>query len=211
MKKIILLVGCIVGLWAYASAQSKSDETAIRLVFLQFKTAIQTQAYDDAAALLDSGTVAHHTLLSKRIRNAGVKRLDSMPFFDKFHVLTIRHNSTQAALLQLTRPDVTRMLLRQEWGIKLEDIGTITVTGQQATAVRIANGEATPRYVQYFFKENGTWKISRRSAVEVFEEVHQTAMQRSGQTEKDYLTAIIERNSGKKINPNIWLPPGQWK
>lgn len=191
-------------------AQDAIEKEGIYDVFEQFKSAIVQNRIPQAAALLDSGTVAYHSRLCKRIKTAGAKQMDTLPLFDRFIILLLRHSSDKSSLLKLDAPNLIERLLWQEMSIRLETLGDVTVRGNTATGIRIGNGEPT-RYVHYFFKEDTDWKISRRGSIEVFNEVIRAEIAESKKSDNDYLVERVERQTGKKISPNVWLPLSKWK
>lgn len=191
-------------------AQDAIEKEGIYDVFEQFKSAIVQNRIPQAAALLDSGTVAYHSRLCKRIKTAGAKQMDTLPLFDKFIILLFRQSFDKSSLLKLDAPKLIEGLLREEIGIRLETLGDVTVKDNTATGVRIGNGTPT-RYVHYFFRENADWKISRRGSIEVFNEVIRAEIAESKKSDNDFLVARIERRTGKKVSPNVWLPLGKWK
>jgi hypothetical protein len=186
------------------------DKGEVLATFEAYKNAVVTNKLDQAIGLLDSATLAHHSRLLDNIKKADFKKADALPLYDKFMLLFWRSNADQASLLTLDRHRLLSGIIRSDFGIRLESIGEIIVTGNAATAVRIGNGVPT-RYLHHFAKEKSGWKFSLRGSREVFEEVHRSDILKSGKTENEFLIEKIERQSGKKTSPNIWLPPKTWK
>jgi hypothetical protein len=87
-------------------------------------------------------------------------------------------------------------------------MGTAQVTGDEATAPLVVNGQEVPAYLK-FYKTDGSWKIDITSIMSMAEKGLEMMMKQSGQTRNDFIDQLMTMSIGVENIDKLWEPVGR--
>lgn len=208
-KQILVLVilGVVLGA---ACGGSPADEKAVRDCFTSYKEAILSQRGSEAVERVNQATLDYYERMRGLALSAPEQEVRSLSTSDKMMVLLLRHRLPLDLLRGMNGRELFSYGVNQGWIGKEEvmqaDLGTIRVSGDQATAVFIKGGQRTPLNYR-FTKEGGQWKLDLTATMAIVNQALKQLIQERGVSEEEFLFEIMEAVTGKKVSPQIWQPP----
>ncbi len=192
-----------------SSIQVQNQEDLVKEAFNNYKSSILNDKGKDAVNYVDTNTIKYYEKVLELVKNADRKEISSLSLLDKLMVVLIRHTISKEDIFSF---DGRRLLIYAiENGMVGKDsvmnssIGKVSIDENFAKGEMLVNGKKNSVYF-HFYKESGVWKVDLTSIFDVSNMAFKKMVEKSDQTEDDFIFLIIESSSGKKPNSNIWEP-----
>ncbi len=186
-----------------------SDKELVQKTFDGYKSAILNDDAEKALGLIDTRTKKYYIELLEEIKNADSSRINSLSLLDKMTILSIRARAPREDIRKMKETDAFSFAVKNGMvgkdGTANNSIGEIVVDEQFAKAPVLSAGRPIPISF-HFHKEEGQWKIDLTSLFAISNIAFKNLIAQSGQTENEFLFAILENLTGKKITSEIWKP-----
>lgn len=208
--KHLLLGAALLGSTACGSDSGPEDDvTAIRTCYDNYLAALKEGRGDDAAALVDSRTVAHYERMLDLARNADSSTVAGLDILDQMAVLAMRMENDQQQLMAMdAREAIARSVsegLMADEGPQGMTLGNVEVNGDEAQAPLKMYGFPTPAKFTFRREQNG-WRIDITSLFELSRQgLEQVAKTAEG---GNFVLNMLEETSGKSIPEGIWHAGG---
>lgn len=186
----------------------KDDVAAINKCYDDYFAALKAGEGEKAADLVDSNTLAHFDRMLQLARSADSATVSGLDVMDKLTVLSMR---SQVPVEELRDLDAKGALARSaSQGMMASDgpdglsLGTVTVTGDEASAPLKMYGFPTPATFT-FKREQGGWRIDLTT---LFDMTRQ-ALGKMGSTNEATDQAVLEllkENLGEDPPAGVWHP-----
>ena len=206
----LLLGTALLGFSACGSDSGPEDDvTAIRTCYDNYFAALKEGRGDDAAALVDSRTVAHYERMLDLARNADSSTVAGLDVMDQITVLSMRLGHGHDALLAMdAREAIARSVsegLMGDEGPEGLSLGNVEVNGDEAKAPLKMYGFPTPAKFT-FRRESGGWRIDITSLFDLSRQgLQQVAKTAEG---GNFVLNMLEETTGKSIPEGIWHAGG---
>lgn len=204
---ILVTLGVVLG---FGCAGSAADQKGVRDCFTSYRDAILNQRGSEAVEKVNQATLDYYERVRGLALSAPEQEVRNLSTIDKMMVLLLRHRLPLDLLRGMNGRELFSYGVNRGW-IGKEDVmeaelGTIRVSGEQASAVYIKGGQRTPLKYQ-FTKEGGQWKIDLTTIMPAVNQALKQLIQQQGVSEEEFLFDILEAISGEKVSPQIWQPP----
>lgn len=210
-----VLEGLLLGVAVLATTACGSDNgpeddvTAIRACYDNYFAALKEGRGDDAAALVDSRTVAHYERVLDLARHADSSTVAGLDIMDQIAVLAMRMDNDHQQLMAM---DATEAIARSvSEGLMADEgpqgmtLGNVEVNGDEAQAPLKMYGFPTPAKFTFRREQDG-WRIDITSLFELSRQgLEQVAKTAEG---GNFVLQMLEESTGKKIPERIWHPGG---
>ncbi len=190
------------------SVSANADE--VSAAFQKYKTAILASDAESAHQMIDENTKIYYKELLKIILYADETQSKTMPPLAKIALIQGRHLIPNDKLTLMNEESYFKYAVEHGWIGKnsVSDMQITDISVNQDTATsKISKGNKTAPFGFMFRNESGVWKIDLTSVLPVSDQAIKQVIQNSGKNENEYIFAIIEKLSGKKVQPSIWKPP----
>jgi hypothetical protein len=196
-------------LWAPLAFGQNKETKAVRKAFENYKDAVSQSDGKEAANYLNARSFAYYDQIIEWVRKADSAQVDALPILSKLMVFTVRVKVAREDVLKFNGHALFVHAVNAEMLSKKSyneiSIGDVSIDGETAKGDLVIKGEKSD-YQLLFNKENGEWKIDLNSYFALSESVFKMLIDRSNQSENDFLLMILEYGTGKKAGREIWLP-----
>lgn len=203
------LNGCVMP--TRANVDESIDQQAVRQIFGAYKYALLNDLGNEAADLISEKTLRHYDQLRQYALAADANELKELPSFNRLVVLAIRHNVSAVTLRKMQGKDIFSYGVKNQWVAKDSvapyELGSINIYGNYAGGELSIGGSSANSQLE-FRKENGVWRLNLMPLLERVSR-DRSAQLNSYQDENKAILGIIEQMSGRKVDANIWTPPGR--
>jgi len=192
-----------------ACGGSAADQNGVRDCFAAYRAAILNQRGSEAVEKVNQATIDYYERVRGLALSAPEQEARSLPLYDRMMVLLMRHRVPPDLLRGMNGRELLAYGVNRGWigkeDVMESDIGTVRVSGNQATAQFIKAGKPTP--LKYSFtKEGGQWRIDLTALGPVVNQSLKMLVEQQGVSEDEFLLDILEAVSGTKPSPQIWQP-----
>lgn len=214
MKKYISLLVVTVCLLSSANSlwgQIPVEIEAIRSTFKKFRSSIEQQNGKEALQYIDTKTLDYYKYLLDQIIYAKAEELDSLDVFDKYNLLTVRHNIAPEKILKLTPAGLYALFVDSGYIAKESvadmEMGKVELKYKEGTAKAqaVVGGKVVP-LVFNFVKEKKQWKIILVDAFASARKGLEMRVKQNNQLENEFIFVELVLSSGKSIAPSILEP-----
>jgi hypothetical protein len=193
------------------TADESFDQQAVRQNFNAYKYALLNDLGIEAADLVSEKTLRHYDQLRQLALTGELAELKELPSFNRLVVLAIRHNIPAATMRKMQGKEIFAYGVKNQWVAKDSvapfELGTINVYGNYASGNVTHGGNPVNSYLE-FRKENEVWRINLQPLLDRVTR-ERSAQLNSYQDENKAIVGMIEQMSGRKVDANIWTPPGR--
>ena len=204
MKKFFYIL--IISLFQCCSS-SRTDSEKIKECFEKYKKAIVNQDGKIGIECVDSKTIAYYDNMIKKIRTSDSIEVEKETPYNKLTILKVRQSAKKESLLTMNGKDLLSYLITQGKAgsstISEQEIDSIKIENNDATAERFVNGKRTP-FAYAFYKEQNEWKLYMAGLIPVHNSGLKYSISQSGLSENEYILKFIEQTSGSKPTNDIW-------
>jgi len=191
-------------LTSFTTRISDSETAKIQALYKAYETAVDKKDTKAILSMLSTSSKQYFDkvlLLAKKAKKAEVMQL---PLSDKIAVLTLRHTTTDEALLAMNAQNF--MMQSMDKGLKKNintqnTLGTITIKGNTATAPLVVNGKPSP-VAMTFVKEGTAWKYDYTALLNNMNQMMQ--MFAAQANNEAFLMQMLQGINGKKPDATIW-------
>ena len=185
----------------------KSEEKLVKEAFDNYKSSILNDKGEEAVKYVDSRTIKYYNDMLDLVRHGDSAKVEALSILDKVMVFSIRHRASREDILSFDGRTLLIYAIKSGMvgknGVANLSIGDVTPTENFAKGQFVVNGQKAPLYF-HFYKEEEKWKIDLTSLFQVSTTAFKKMVDDSGQTENEYLFAILEMLTGKKPGQEIW-------
>lgn len=208
IKKSVLVISLLMSV-NLLSAQFK-EVKAILKCYDAYTEAILNDRGADALKQVDTNTVNYYNQIADLARTADSATVSNLPFLDELMVLLIRHRSTREEILAFTGSTlfvyaVDNGMVGKEQ-VQNNTIGTITISGNVATAQLKVDGAQTP--FAFTFRKTGRkqWAFDLSAVMKDSEAALEAIIASSGMTKVDFIMQMLPLSNGQPVDAKIWHP-----
>jgi hypothetical protein len=192
-----------------AIGEGTLDNESVRACFEGYKQAILDQDGNAAVALVDGNTLEYYGEMRRLALEGKPEIVRNLSTIDKMMVLMLRHQTPVEDLSQMSGDSLFVYAVDKGWigreSVISNELGDITVSGDHASGVHVSAGTETPlRWM--FQKKDGNWKLDITSIMPAADQAFKQMIRESGQSEDEFLVAILESVSGRRVPESIWEP-----
>ena len=210
MRKQIWILAILSVVLGNACAGSPAEEKAVRDSFTSYKEAILSQRGSDAVENVNKATIDYYQRTKDLALRAPEQEVRNLSTYDKMMVLLFRHRLPLDLLSGMNGRELFSYGVNRGWigreDVMESDLGTIRVSGEQASAQFVKAGKPLPLRYQ-FTKEGGQWKLDLTMLAPQIDLALKELIRQEGLSEEEFLFQTLEAVSGKKVSPQIWQPP----
>jgi hypothetical protein len=185
----------------------ENEAELIRKNFDSYKAFLYNGNGGEVANLIDSQTIKYYGDIIELVKNADSLKVESLSLLDKITVLLVRQSVSKENILTF---DGKALLIHainngmiDKTSARSFTIGDITVDNNFAKGQIIANGTASPLFLN-FYKENGQWKFDLTSLFPIGIPALQKLEKELG--ERGFIDAMLSAGNGNKQSQNVWRP-----
>ena len=190
----------------------KPDGELVKETFAAYKQATLAKDAQGVVNVADRNTFDYYDQVFFFAMEADSAQVRAFELFDQLMVLGIRQSIPKDEIESMNARELFKYAIEVgmigEGEVETLDIGDVEVIGQSARGRLIVEG-AAQRLFFNFNKEDGVWKMDLTSLFPVARIGVANRLQRSEQTEDEFINATIEQQTGQKPGPDIWKPMKQ--
>ena len=187
-----------------------ANTDAVSVAFEKYKSAILASDSETAYRMIDSNTKSYYKEIIKIILYADESQSKTLPPLAKIALIQGRHQIPKDELITMNAETYFKYSVEQGWigknSVSDMQIADIVISHDIATSKILKGGQTAP-FGFTFRKEENAWKIDLTSILPRSDQAFKQVIQSSGKNENDYIFAIIEKLSGKKVQKSVWTPP----
>lgn len=207
--QLVLVMVCA---WGSASSAQRlaGEEADVRAVLAAYRAAIQSK--DGAAALgaVSQGSVDFFGTVLQRALTGGKAEILKMSAPAQFLVLRTRLEFADARLETLGPAEFYVKTVNAGWtparSVADWELGSLTFTGNRATAPLVLRGKPLPNVVYGFAKDGGKWKVDLTPLFSQVDTGVRAAVDEAGRDKTKTLLAALARVTGKPVTDSVWEP-----
>lgn len=187
----------------------QQDLKDIRASFDGYKQAIMHDQGATAIEFLDSKTIQYYDSIAFYCNYADSLELEKLTIMDQMMVLIIRHLIPDSQLLDYNGYDlllfaINKGLVGKDM-VEHNDIGMITLLGNEAKAELLVNGNASNVYFN-FFKEEDAWKLNLTTLFPMVNVTLEETINNIGIDRKSFFIHILKEMTGEMPSADLWHP-----
>lgn len=205
----ILLSGLMLAITAWG--QSK-EEKEIRKVYQAYDYAVKAKMAGDALAHVTESTLGYYDFALMKAQNSSREVLSQSGIMEKIEVLKIRQGYTPEQMGTVTGKEIFEQRVREGLSARehlpFENLGSIKVDGELATAEILDKGKPSGYFLQ-FQREDGDWKVDLVSLFSVSASMLDMMLSAQSMTHDQYLQRLIPMTTGKQLTEADWQPAGR--
>ncbi|MCP5004767.1 MAG: hypothetical protein GY941_12630 [Planctomycetes bacterium] len=209
MTALIIFLCILISNCTAREPQQVTGDNGVRVAFNNYKNAILNQDGIKAAKYVSTSTIEYYGKIMKFALTGKRDEVRTLSTIDKMMVILLRHRIEAKELSKMTPEKLFVHSVDNGWigkdSVINSDIGEITESSNNATAVSINYGKKTPLKYQ-FVKENDQWKLDWTAVMPISDKSFKQAIETSNLDEDEYIIKILESISGKKLSEDIWQP-----
>jgi hypothetical protein len=179
----------------------EAEADAVRQVLREYVDAVARGDGEAAARLVTRGTRGYYARMRDMAVSAPEAEVRAMPLMERFSILMMRHFIPPDDLRALTGDAVFAYTIAHGWlgeeGARMPP-EPLEVYGEGGRAVIRAGDSDLP-----FVREDGAW---RWDMLAVIQAAGASLAPEPGMTEDEFVIAVLEGSSGRKVPPTIWQP-----
>jgi len=184
------------------------DWADIRETFGRYKDALKARDGEAAADLVSAETLDYYEEMRQVAARAGPTEIRKHSLMNRLLITRMRIGIRLAALRKMTGREVFALGVEEGWSdaenTSRQELGEIKVDGDVANAT-----QKTGLPSSYdFHREQGQWKLDLGAVIASVNFAFKQAAKESGQTENEFLFALLESATGRRVTQAIWRKPG---
>ena len=185
-------------------------EEAVRQSFAEYKRAVMADDGAAAAGQLSIATVQWYGKMQELALHGSKEEVERLGPLEKIQVLAFRQRVPPDELRAMSPRQLVAYSVRHGWIGKVEtgrsELGTVSASGGTAVANVLLGGKDSGQQY-HFVREDGRWLFNQLPTLEASEETLNAGAARRGMPVDQFVQALLESGSGKKITPDLWQPP----
>ena len=187
------------------------EEQAIRQAFEEYKQSILDQDGERAASLVTQNTLDYYDEMRDLAVEAGPEQILDRRLTDRLAVATYRLTLDLESLRQMTPRAlfafaVDEGLIGSRSDVAGLELGTITLSGDTATANAVSDGQEAPLEWE-FRREGDQWRLDLEALLAVVNLVLQNLARESGVSENQLIYQTLEARTGQRVTGEVWARP----
>jgi hypothetical protein len=185
-------------------------ELAVRQSFATYKRAVMAGDGATAAAQLSAATVQWYGKMQDLALHGSKEEVEHLEPLEKIEVLAFRQRVPAEELRAMSPRQLVAYSVTQGWvskaGTGRSELGTVTAASDTAVANVLLGGKDSGEQYHFVY-EDGQWLLNQLPTLEASAERLKVAAAQRGMSVDQFVQALIESGSGKKITADIWQPP----
>lgn len=185
-------------------------QEAVRQSFAEYKRAVMAADGAAAAGLLSTATVQWYGKIQDLALHGSKQEVEQLGPLEKIQVLASRQRVPADELRTMSPRQLVAYSVRKGFvdkvGTGRSELGTVTASGGTAVANVLLGGKDSGQQY-HFVREDGRWLFDQLPTLATSEEGLKAAAAQRGMPVDQFVQALIESGSGKKITEDLWQPP----
>lgn len=209
-----MIFAALCSVLGFSCAEQWADENspevkAIGAAWAEYQDAVLNRSGAVTANRVTTSTLEYYDEVRKLAIYADQKQLEGMVLAKRITVLGMRHRIDVHQLSKMTGKELLIYAVDKGWIGKNNTsevgLGKISITGNQASAVAMQGGKPSPLMIQ-FLKEDGVWRLDLMRLMALANAAFDQVCKQSGMPEQEFIKAMLENISGKKVTEELWKP-----
>jgi hypothetical protein len=209
MTALIIFLCILISNCTAEVPKQTTGDNGVRGAFDNYKSSILNQDGSKAVKYVSNSTIEYYGKIMKATLTGKEEEVRNLSTIDKMMVILLRHRIEVKVLSKMTAEKLFVHSVDKGWigkdSVINSDIGEITESNNNATAVFINYGKKTPLKYQ-FVKEQEQWKLDLTAVMPISDQAFQQVIESSDLDEDEYIFKILESISGEKLSEDIWQP-----
>jgi len=185
-------------------------EEAVRQSFAEYKRAVMAGDGAAAAGQLSAATVQWYGTMQDLALHGSKEEVQQLGPLEKIQVLAFRQRVPADELRAMSPRQLVAYSVTHGWvgkaGTGRSELGTVTASSGTAAANVLVGGKDSGQQY-HFVREDGRWFFNQLPTLEVSADGLKAAAAQRGMPVDQFVQALIESGSGKKITADLWQPP----
>jgi len=213
MKSLRFLLSPIVAavLLAAPLAAAASTVDAVAESFRAYKQAVLQSDGAAAAQVVTQESRDYFRGLADRALTSDSAELHRVHLSDRIYSLLLRHDVPPAELQRMSGADVVSHAVEQGWigreGAEGLRLGNYQVDGDAASGTILRPDGSATAFEIGFVKQDGRWRVDLVALMALTRAAFDYSQQQSGLDEDAFVLALLEKVTGRAVDPTIWNPP----
>ena len=191
---------------------SKSDELAVREMFVSYQSALLRDDGSEAVNYLSQRTIDYYAELLEHARLTPEDELRGELFMDRFTVLRLRSEFDSRKLSELSGEEVLEYAIEEAWidkeGTALFEVQQVRIRDDFAAITFTRDGIEVPVIFEAY-RESGSWKLDLTSVFAVANYAFVQQIEDSGLTEDEFIDEIFKAlGHSDGLTAQLWMPAG---
>ena len=185
-------------------------EEAVRQSFAEYKRAVMADDGAAAAGQLSAATVQWYGKMQDLALHGSKEEVEQLGPLEKIQVLAFRQRVPADELRAMSPRQLVAYSVTHGWvgkvGTGRSELGPVTASSDTAVANVLLGGKDSGKQY-HFVREDGRWLFNQLPTLEESDDELKAAAAQRGMPVDQFVQALIESGSGKKITPDLWQPP----